>query len=137
MKTLKVLGDRMIAKVIKPVYRTELVPIKDSRGRKVKDDLGRIIKEERDIFIKDVFMSTEFLLDGITFHGKTLTKSGTVAKQRCIIFDRYTGQYFTVAHSLEEISEALSPRRADIKIGLLGHYYEQTNQKKEETNEIY
>lgn len=119
----------MIAKVVRPVYRTELVPIKDNRGRKVKDDVGRIIKEEKDVFVKDVYMPTEFLLDGITLHGKTLTKAGTIAKQRCIIFDRYTGQYFTVAHSLEEISEALSPRRADIKVGLLAHFNEQTKKE--------
>ncbi len=120
MKKIKKTGDKITVQVVYPVYKTQTLPLKDSRGRRIKDDLGKYLKEERTVFVKYVNIPMSFSVDGITFHGGTLTTKGTVSKTQCTIFDRNTGQYYKVNHSQNAILEALSCNQYT-PIGFLGH----------------
>ncbi len=124
MSKIKVMDERMELKIITPIYKQKLTPIKDKRGHYVKDDLGRIIKEESEIFVKNVFLPTDFYRDGITLSGTLLNKNREIAKNKSIIYDRYTNRYYTVAHNRDEIQQALSFSDKAPRIGFLSHLYE-------------
>lgn len=120
MKKIKKTGDKITVQVIYPVYKTQILPLKDSKGRKIRDDSGNFLKEERSVFVKYTNIPMTFSIDGVTFHGGTLTTKGTVSKTQCTIFDRNTGQYYKVNHSQDAILEAISCNKFS-PIGFLGH----------------
>lgn len=121
---VKVIEDRIELKIITPIYKRKLKPIKDKRGKYVKDDLGRIVKEEAEEFVKNVFLPTDFYRDGITLTGSLLNRKNEIAKNKSIIYDRYTNRYYTVAHNREEIQTALDHMDKAPKIGFLAHLYQ-------------
>jgi hypothetical protein len=115
----------MTLQVIYPLYKTELIPVKDNRGNKVKDDLGRYIKEEKQKLIKNVNVPLTFYIDDIRMTGGLLTEKGTVAKTKCVIYDRNTARYYNVNHTSDQERKAMSLDTYQ-PIGFLGHL-QQTN----------
>lgn len=106
--------------VICPIYKTELIPVKDNRGNKAKDDLGRFVKEERQKLVKNMNIPFTFYIDDIRMIGALLTERGAVAKTKCVIYDRNTARHYNVNHTSDQIREAVS--LATYKpIGFLGH----------------
>lgn len=108
-------------KIVNPIYKIVRKPIKDGRGRYVKDDLNRIVKEEVPVFVKDLLVPHSFLAEGVSAYGKTMTRKNEIAKKRSVIYDKYSARYYTVAHSKEEIEDALKQAYDRPPVGFLAH----------------
>ncbi len=126
---IKTIQDLIELKIVNPIYKVVLQPVKDNRGRFVRDDLKRIIKEEKQKFVKDLLIPHHFLKEGITSYGKTITSKNELAKKRSIVYDKYSARYYTVAHTTEEIHEALYKDEERVKIGFLAHTHKGTRSK--------
>lgn len=118
---IKITEDSIELKIVNPVYKIILQPVKDNRGRFVRDELKRIIKEEKQKFVKDLLVPHNFLIEGITSYGKTITSKNELAKKRSIVYDKYSARYYTVAHTTEEIHDALRKNPQRSPIGFLSH----------------
>jgi hypothetical protein len=100
--------EEIILNVVSSVYKNKLVTVKDNLGKVVKDEKGKPIKALDEVWEKDLQLKTVFLKDSLTIRGETLTRKNTKAKNRCVIYDRSSGKFFTIAHSLKELDEALA-----------------------------
>jgi len=71
---------------------------------------------EEHIFVKEVRVKRWFCKDSITAVEEYIGRNNKPAKNRCIIYDKYTGKDFPVAHSMEQIIEMF-----DIKMKKIGY----------------
>jgi hypothetical protein len=109
--------EKITLDVVTSIYKNKLRPLKDQLGRVVKDDTGKTVKGLEEVWHKDLKLKTIFYKNDIRLRGETLTRTDKIAKSRCIIFDRCSGKFFTVAHPLKEIEEILSKEESITPVG--------------------
>jgi hypothetical protein len=103
--------------VISPVYKTKLKTVKDGLGNIVKNEDGKPVKGYEEVWHKDIRLKTIFQKDAITLRGETLDRKNKPCKKRCVIYDKYIGKFFTIAHSLSELEQALNGVDENTPIG--------------------
>lgn len=103
-------GDNIRVLVIKPMYSTHTRDFKIA-GKRVKDADGNKIKEQEEKFEKEIYLKTWMEKRDIVYYGEYLGSSGTKLKTRSEIYNRLTQQFYHVAHSVEEMKDALQPKR--------------------------
>lgn len=121
MSKIKRIGERLILNVINPVFKTKRTPMRDHNGKLIKDNFGKIIKEEQDIFVKNISVPTGFDIDAIKITGGTMTQRGELSKTKCVVYDKYTSRFYTVAHSQDDVEKALDISTSYTPIGFLAH----------------
>ncbi len=114
-------GERLTLNVVSPTYKTKLIALRDFDGKLIKGPDGKSIKQEQDIYIKDIEVPTGFSIDSITMTGGVMTKRGTINKTQCVIYDKYTGRFYTVAHSRTDVEDAIGLYDTAPPIGFMAH----------------
>ena len=89
-------------KVIVPIIKIKQVPVETEQGT---------MYMEKEIFQKEIIQKRVFKIEGIKSYGEYITTRNTIAKQRCTIFDSYTGREYLVRHNYKEIKEIVSPSK--------------------------
>lgn len=89
-------------KVIVPIIKIKHVPIETEEGTRYM---------EKEVFMKEIIQRKVFKIEGIKSYGEYITTRNTIAKQRCTIFDSYTGREYLVRHNYKEIKEIVSPSK--------------------------
>jgi len=87
-----------------------IVPITKVKYSIIETENGPIRMEE-EIFLKEITHRKVFKIDGIKSYGEYITTRNTIAKQRCTIYDSYTGREYLVRHNYKEIKEIVSPSK--------------------------
>lgn len=97
--------DAIEVKIITPIYKNKTVT-KIIEGEKTK-----IVKS---ILVKEIHMKKWLRKDGITSVDQYMTANQTIAKNRSVIYDKYTSKYFAIGESAESIMERLKPNKSKI-----------------------
>lgn len=85
--------------IIEPLYKVQNKTIKDESGNKVR--------LEREKFIKEEYMKAWFYKRDISPYREYVGTKGKIATSRCNIHDSSTNKWYTVAHSLDEVHQAV------------------------------
>jgi hypothetical protein len=92
--------------IIEPVFKTLTRDLKIN-GRFVKDSDGKKIKEERDKFVKEIYLKKWMDKRDISTYGQFIGSKGEINKSRCEIYNKTEGKYYRVAHTIDEIKQVL------------------------------
>lgn len=84
-------------KVVVPIYKV----------KKIYNEQTNNYHEEES-FHKELIVRKWIKKDAISSYGETLTTKNTIAKSRCIIFDKYSSRDYIVKHSVDELREVLN-----------------------------
>ncbi len=106
----KIKGNEIQFLVIESIYLTETRDFKIN-GKQVKDPDGRKVKEQRDKFIKEVYLKTWMDRRDVASRSEYVGASREKLKVRTRIYNRVTQKFYDVAHSMEEIEQVLYPER--------------------------
>lgn len=95
--------------IISPIYKTKFV----------SSVIGlQKTRVEKSILVKELRLKKWMRKDGITSVEEYITTKNTIAKDRAIIFDKYTNKHYAVNHIPSEIIAELKPKKPIInKIG--------------------
>lgn len=117
-KKIKAIDNFIEVHIVTPIYKPKVRILRDAVGKIVKGENKKPIRQPQETFVKDMFLKTRLLKSGITFTGETITSNHRVAKNRCVIFDKFTNKFFTVLGEVKELEKALSetkPREIGFK----------------------
>ena len=101
--------------VIQPLYERTNKQVME-KGHKAKDEFGTNLKITEDKFIKEIYLKLWFDKRDLTPYGQYVGSKGEIVKNRSKIYCKSTQNFYTVAHSLEELQTALQTR-SPINIG--------------------
>lgn len=92
--------------VIEPVFKTLTRNLKIN-GKNVRGSDGIKIREERDQFIKEVYLRKWMDKRDVSIYGQFIGSKGEINKSRSEIYNKSVGKFYTVAHNIEEIKQVL------------------------------
>jgi hypothetical protein len=98
-------GRKICLALINPVYK--------KTTHYIKTPSGQVLKKEKEKFQKETRVLKWMDLDAIVSIEEYITKKGEVAKNRSIIFDKYSNRFYATWHSVKEIIEVLEDRKED------------------------
>ena len=79
-----------------------------------KLDTGEEYPEKKEVLVKEIKICKWFEKDAITSIEDYVTQKNKVAKNRSIIFDRYSGKFYITWHSLDEVVSMLNKPKQPI-----------------------
>lgn len=79
-----------------------------------KLESGEEYPEEKEVLVKELRISKWFQHDSITSIEDYVTEKNKVAKNRSIIFDRYSGKFYITWHSIDEVVSMLNKPKQPI-----------------------
>lgn len=92
--------------VIRPLSSIKTKNLKVD-GKTMKDADGKSIKETKQEFIKETFLKTWMDRRDIASRGEYIGSNGKKLTTRSEIYNKATNQFYTVAHSIQELNEAI------------------------------
>lgn len=66
---------------------------------------GEDYPEQKEVLVKQIHVRKWFRKDGITSVEEYVTAKNTIARNRSIVFDKYSGRFYATFHSSEEIMQ--------------------------------
>ncbi len=100
--------------VVEPVFKTLRRDLKIN-GKFVKDSYGNKVKEEKDEFIKEIYLRKWMDKRDISMYGQFIGSKGEINKSRSEIYNKSVGKFYVVAHNVEEIKQVL---QSEIRTGV-------------------
>jgi len=91
--------------VVQRVYKTIKYKVKTEDG---------VQEVEDDVYVKEIYVKKWFIRDSITSIEQYIGRNNKPAKTRCIVFDKYTGKHYPVAHAMDDVTELFNIRRKNI-----------------------
>lgn len=105
---IQVSRDSIRLEVVHSVYRKKLVYIK------VEQEL---LAEEKEVLKKELRVKKWFKKEAIVSVEDYVTKNNTIAKSRCVVFDKYSGRFYATFHSPQDVMEKIDPFTKKDQIG--------------------
>lgn len=96
-------GKKICLLLVNPIYK------KAAYLSKTPD--GKFIRMEKDKLHKETQVLKWIDRDAIISVEEYVTKKGTIAKSRSIIFDKYSNRFYATWHSVNDIIDALEERK--------------------------
>jgi len=93
--------------LIHPIYKTK-------RFHKRLEN-GETQHYEKQVVIKELRVHRWFRREGIVGVQEYITAKNTIAKNRCLVLDKYSNQFFAVFHSVQEVREAIKTKPTHIR----------------------
>lgn len=78
---------------------------------------GDLYPTKKDVLLKQIRVRKWLRKDGITSIEEYVTTKNTIAKNRCIVYDKYSGKFYAVSHSVEEVMYHLEGHPMKNQIG--------------------
>jgi hypothetical protein len=85
--------------LIHPVYKTKTF------HRTTND--GTLEKYDKQVIIRELCVHRWFKREAIIGVQEYITSKNTIAKNRCLVLDKYSNQFFAVFHSVQEVRDAI------------------------------
>jgi hypothetical protein len=96
---IRVDQDDIALLLVHSIYKTKLI------NRKTADGKKEVL--EKQILVKELRVNRWFRKDGIIGVQEYVTSKNTIAKKRCLVYDKYSNQYYLVNHSVEQVRKAI------------------------------
>lgn len=109
MTKIVVEKDDLQLSLLHPVYKTTIT-------KNVAAD-GTIVPTAKEKLIKEIRVKRWFRKDGIVSVQEYITSKNAIATQRCVVYDRYSSQYYTVDHSVHHVRQSLIAQPSKNQIG--------------------
>lgn len=111
-------GQKIRLSLVHPIYKTVTL-IKRTRE-------GTVTKEQTNKLVKEIRVTKWINWDAIVSVEEYVTSTGTIAKNRCIIYDKYTNRHYATWHPLDHILDAIEGTRKDNAVGFKSSHYATT-----------
>jgi hypothetical protein len=92
--------------LIHPIYRTRI-------SHRTLDD-GTKARIEKRVIIRELRVIRWFKRDAIVGVQQYITAKNTVAKNRCLVLDKYSSQFYAVFHSVDDVRLAIKSKPKSI-----------------------
>lgn len=89
-------------KVVHSIYKEKVVTTKLAGGEEYPEKIN--------VLVKQIGVTKWFRKDAITSVEEVVTAKNTLAKNRSIIFDKYSGRFYETYHSPREVLEQINAR---------------------------
>lgn len=96
---IRVDQDDISLLLVHSIYKTKFI------NRKTPDGKYEVL--EKQVLVKELRVNRWFRKDGIISIQEYVTSRNTIAKKRCLIYDKYSNQYYLVSHSMEQVRKAI------------------------------
>lgn len=94
-KKIQNVQDSICLSVVHSVRKQKTVYLKLSGGEDYP--------EQKEVLVKQLHVRKWFRKDGITSVEEYVTAKHKIARNRCIVFDKYSGRFYETFHSTEEV----------------------------------
>lgn len=72
---------------------------------------------QKDKLVKQIRVKKWFKKEAITSVEEYVTSKNTIAKNRCVVFDKYSGKFYATFHHPEEVIQSIEPQSYKNQIG--------------------
>jgi len=69
---------------------------------------GEEYPEQKEVLLKQLHLRKWFRKDGITSVEEYVTTRNRIAKNRCIVFDKYSGRFYATFHSVDDVLNSIT-----------------------------
>lgn len=97
--------NRIELSVVHSVYETKKKKVKTREGVEV-------VPVEK--LTKQLYVRKWFVKEAITSVEEYVTTNNRISRNRCIIFDKYSGRFYATFHGADEVMKHLSPRGPEV-----------------------
>lgn len=98
---IPMMKDSICLSVVHSVTRKKVVYKKLSGGDEYP--------EETEVIIKEIPVKKWFKKDGITSVEEYITSKNTIAKNRSVVFDKFTSRFYATFHSPDQVLNCIYP----------------------------
>jgi hypothetical protein len=102
-------GDSVRLEVVHSVYKTKV--------HYEKMEGGDLFPAQKDILVKQIKVKKWFKKEAITSVEEYVTVKNTIAKNRSIVFDKYSGKFYATFHGAQEVINTIEPQSYKNQIG--------------------
>lgn len=95
--------------VVHSVYKTKI--------EYEKMEGGELFPERRDVLHKQIRVKKWFKKEGITSVEEYVTTKNTIARNRCVVFDKYSGKFYAAFHNVQEVMRSIETQPYKNQIG--------------------
>lgn len=78
---------------------------------------GDLFPQQKEKLHKQIRVKKWFKKDAISSVEEYVTSKNTIAKNRCIVFDKYSGRFYATFHHMNEVVNKLEPQPCKNQIG--------------------
>ena len=78
---------------------------------------GEEFPEKKDILVKQIRVRKWFKKEGIVSIEQYVTTKNTIAKNRCIVFDKYSNRFYNTFHSMTNVMTTVNNHSKTNQIG--------------------
>jgi len=79
---------------------------------------GEDYPEQKEVLVKQLHVRKWFRKEGITSVEEYVTAKNTIAKNRSIVFDKYSGRFYATYHSASDVMNSILPANTN-QIGFI------------------
>lgn len=97
---IEVRGENIRLDVVHPVYKTKV------EYEKMPD--GELYPNQKEKLVKEIRVKKWFRKEALVSVEEYVTKKNTIAKNRCIVFDKYSSRFYAVQHNPEDVINHLT-----------------------------
>ncbi len=103
--------------LIHSIYKTQT--------KTIINDTGEKIELERDTLVKEIRVKKWFKKEAIVSIEEYVTTKHTVAKQRSIIFDKYSNKHYATHHNIEDLWSIINRKHNSVKDNIIGFNFKE------------
>jgi hypothetical protein len=78
---------------------------------------GELYPTKKEILVKQMRVKKWFKKEAITSVEEYITARNTVAKSRCIVYDKYSCKFYATFHKLDDVIKSIEPHSHKNQIG--------------------
>lgn len=104
--------DHIQVALIHPIYKTYKI--------KAIDELGNTHIEEKEKLVKQIQVRKWFKKDAIVSVEEYVTTRNKIAKDRSVIYDRYSGRFYATFHNPKELWDTLNTKNKIVSENHIG-----------------
>jgi hypothetical protein len=102
-------GENIMLEVVHSVYKNKV------EYERMPE--GELFPNRKEVLHKQIRVKKWFKIEGITSVEEYVTAKNTIAKNRCIVFDKYSGKFYATFHTAEDVVRNISPQSYKNQIG--------------------
>lgn len=78
---------------------------------------GEAYPVKKEVFKKNIKVKKWFKKEAITSVEEYVTMKNTIAKNRCIVFDKYSQKFYATFHNVDDVIKSIEPQSYKNQIG--------------------
>lgn len=102
-------GESIQLEIVHSVYKSKM------EYEKLAD--GELYPNRKEVLDKQIRVRKWFKKEAITSVEEYVTTKNTIAKNRCIVYDKYSGKFYAAFHHPDDVMSEIEPKPIENKIG--------------------